>query len=265
MSFDLCSVQRAEHPYFIESIATRIYSIEELCWFLHHNLYLIDSSVTSEALMIWVRDELGLKNLARKMADALERPDHDASYFILPIFQEIGYLPAQELRKLREELTRVQIQPEEHRMKTQADYLQKSGRFTASILLYRRIIENRTEGRLGAVFISSVWNNLGCAYARQFRFREAADAFMQGWKAMQSRELLRRYVSCLPLFMSHEEYCRTLEDLGADSVLVNKIQEYNARVEARVQDRLGTRSNPDEDLVKEARELLEDYRRKASF
>ena len=39
MSFDLCMEKKAEHPFFIESIGIRIYTIEELCWFLHNNLY----------------------------------------------------------------------------------------------------------------------------------------------------------------------------------------------------------------------------------
>ena len=88
MSFDLCMEKKAEHPFFIESIGIRIYTIEELCWFLHNNLYLIDRNVTSAALAAWIRDELGLKSLARKLMDAVERPDKDASYFIVPIFQE---------------------------------------------------------------------------------------------------------------------------------------------------------------------------------
>ena len=75
MSFDLCTEKKAEHPFFIESIGIRIYTIEELCWFLHNNLYLIDRSVTSAALAAWIRDELGMKTLARKLMDAVERPD----------------------------------------------------------------------------------------------------------------------------------------------------------------------------------------------
>ena len=177
MSFDLCTGKSAEHPWFVESIGIRIYTIEELCWFLHNNLYLIDSSVTSPSLVTWIRDELGLKTLARKLSDALERPDRDVSYFIIPSFQEIGWLSPEELRRVRDELTRVQVQPEEQRAKTRADYLVAGGRCSAAITAYRKILDNRTQGNLGTPFYASVWNNLGCAYTKQFRFREAADAF----------------------------------------------------------------------------------------
>lgn len=263
MSFDLCSVRTAEQPYFIESIGTKIYSIEELCWFLYHNLCLIDESVTSPGLVTWIREELGLKNLARKLSDALERPDRDASYFVLPILQEIAYLPANELRRVREELTKVQIQPQEERSKTKADYLVKGGRFQAACVQYQRILDNRSEGKLGAPFYACVWNNLGCALCRQFRFREAADAFFSGWKLSQSRELMRRYVSVLPLFLSDEEYREKMKELGADSVLTAKIQEYNAAVAKKVTEKIASRSNTSRPVSDVLEELKEEYRRNA--
>ena len=157
MSFDLCSTKIAERPFYIGSIGTRIYSLEELCFFLYHNLCLIDDNVASMALVEWVREDLGLKNLAKKLSDALERPDKDVSYFVLPVFQEAGYLPVGESRRVREELTRVQVQPQEQRLKTRADYLLKGGRLQAAALIYRDILENRSEGMLSASFYASVW------------------------------------------------------------------------------------------------------------
>ena len=44
----LCQVRKAEHPYYIESISTNIYTIEELCFYLQQNIYLVDSSIMNE-------------------------------------------------------------------------------------------------------------------------------------------------------------------------------------------------------------------------
>ena len=49
----LCQTKKADKPFFVESINTNIYSLEELCYFLYHNLYLVDSSVINENLCIW--------------------------------------------------------------------------------------------------------------------------------------------------------------------------------------------------------------------
>ena len=46
----LCQTKKAEHPYFVESISTNIYTIEELCYYLYHNLYLVDQTIINEDL-----------------------------------------------------------------------------------------------------------------------------------------------------------------------------------------------------------------------
>ena len=265
MSFDLCSTKTAARPFYIGSIGTRIYSLEELCFFLYHNLCLIDEDIASPLLVEWVREDLGLKTLAKKLSDALERPDKDVSYFVLPVFQEAGYLPVGESRRVREELTRVQVQPQENRLKSRADYLLKGGRLQAAVLMYRGILENRSEGKLSASFYASVWNNLGCALARQFCFREAADAFLNGWKTFQTRELMRKYVSTLPLFLSEREYREKLEEFGADHVLTGKIQEYNATVARKAQEKAASVQEHDKKSADILEELKEEYRRSTVY
>ena len=44
----LCQTKTADSPYFIENISTNIYTLEELCYYLFHNLYLIDDTVMNE-------------------------------------------------------------------------------------------------------------------------------------------------------------------------------------------------------------------------
>ena len=53
----LCQTKKAQRPYFIENISMNIYSIEELCYYLYHNLYLADHTVFNEELCSWLRDE----------------------------------------------------------------------------------------------------------------------------------------------------------------------------------------------------------------
>ena len=59
----LCQTKTADSPYFIENISTNIYTLEELCYYLFHNLYLIDDTVMNERLCLWLQDELNLPGL----------------------------------------------------------------------------------------------------------------------------------------------------------------------------------------------------------
>ena len=73
-SLILCHKKRAKHPYEITRIHKRIYTIEELCYYLCNNLYLIDYTIINEQLCRWIRDELELVSLAESLMEMLK--DH---------------------------------------------------------------------------------------------------------------------------------------------------------------------------------------------
>ncbi len=264
MAFDLCTVKRAENPFLIESVRIKVWSIEELCFFLRNNLCLIDRSVVNERLADWVTEELGLRTLGHKLSDALRRPDRDITYFIMPIFAEIGYLSQDDQRIVRKQLMEVQVQPEEESTKMKADYLVRCGKSAAARTLYRQILKSGRDGKLRTSFLESVWNNLGCAYAREFRFRKAAESFHSGYLLGHSRELLRKYLSCLPLYLDAEDYRQKIEEIGADPVFTAETQKMNAKCAEDISERILVRTRPDEDVREAAGTVFDDYRREAS-
>ena len=46
----LCQTKKAKIPYYIENISTNVYSLEELCYYFYHNLYLVDETILNENL-----------------------------------------------------------------------------------------------------------------------------------------------------------------------------------------------------------------------
>lgn len=232
MSYDLCLRRQAEKPYYIENIRTGIYSLEELCFYLYHNICLIDDTIMNEGLCDWIRDELGLARLYRQLYAQLEKKD-GAVFFIMPIFREAGYLSQQEMREYQERLAKLEVQSEDMKQKLRGDYLVKEKMFARAIREYDQILSRRNPGKLGTQFYAAIWNNLGCAYAGLFQFEQAAQCYQESYSLMKTKETFRKYVSALPLFLSEEEYQKKLSDLHADTYLVQKIQEYNAKVLSR--------------------------------
>ncbi len=264
MAFDLCVVPRASKPYYIENISTNIWSIEELCFYLYENIYLIDSTICNEVLCDWLRDELGLKKLYRTMYAHLEAKDGIA-FFVIPIFREAGYLTSAQLRDFQEKLGKLEVQPEDSRSKMKGDYLVRCGMYSEAVREYRRILRHQNPGSVGAEFYAGIWNNLGAALARSFRFEEAASSYLEAWKLSHTKEMLRKYVSALPLYLDEETYQAKLKDLGADAALIRRIQEYNAKMAAQAQQEMqltaGTDTGPDDPFERLAA-LRDDYRRR---
>ncbi len=229
MSYDLCLLPQAKQPYYIENIRTGIYSLEELCYYLYNNIYLIDESILNEKLLDWIRDELHLPRLYHLLYEQLDK-DQSAAFFILPIFREAGYLSSLEMHQYQQRLSELEVQPEEMRKKLRGDYLVKERMYARAVWEYRRILDEKKQSNLGAQFYAAVWNNLGAAYAGLFQFADAADCFWNSYNLLKTKESFRKYISALPLFLPEEEYRARLKELRADPYLVQTIQEHNANL-----------------------------------
>lgn len=262
MSFDLCQVRQAKKPYCIETINTQIWSIEELCFYLYENIYLIDRSIMNEYLCDWIRDELDLKRLYKVLYEQLDAAGGICS-FILPIFREIGYLTPAKMREYTDRLGRLDAQPVDMKQKLKGDYLVRCEMFESAINEYSQILDRQGPGSLGAQFYAQVQNNLGCAYARLFRFQEAAECFLKAWKMTETKEMIRRYASVLPLFLSGDAYEERLKELGADEFVISRIQDYNIKIAHSAQEAAKERRRSVSGTSQLLEELKEDYRRSA--
>lgn len=141
----LCQVKRAKLPYYIENISTNIYSIEELCFYFYHNIYLLDNTILNEELCFWIRDQLGLKKLADNLYKHLDDDDMKVGDFILPVFKEINYLSLEEFRKLNQQIQQLAKEPEVLRQKRKGDYLMEHGKYVNAIKVYQKALRQETE------------------------------------------------------------------------------------------------------------------------
>ena len=265
MSLDLCQVKTASKPFYIEHISTYIYSIEELCFFLHENVYLIDSTIINESLCEWIRDELDLKRLGRILSEQLE-DGGDTVSFIMPIFREIGYLTPREQKEYQEKISKIEVAPKDMRAKLKGDYLVRSGMLPNAVTHYFELIKSRSPGSLGAQFYCEVWNNLGCALARMFKFREAMECSKKAWEMNMTRETLRRYICILPLCMDEASCRKTIDGLDVSRDLLDVIKDYNyqtlSQMSRAYEDEKKSESGeePSERLLERCKD---DYRRSA--
>lgn len=222
-NYYLCQVKKAKNPYYIESISANIYTIEELCYYLKENIYLIDKTLINEKLCDWIRDELGLKKLYKRLYEQLER-EESIGNFILPIFKEIGYLSHQEFKNLQEKIVQIEIQPDDIRRKLKADYLLEYKMYINAISEYSKILQERNPGNMGIQFYASVLNNMASAYAQLFLFEEAADCLWQSYGIVKSKETYKRYLNCLVICLPPARCDEKFKELKVPDELRQKIQ-----------------------------------------
>ena len=159
----LCQTKKADKPFFVESINTNIYSLEELCYFLYHNLYLVDSSVINENLCIWISEELDLPRLAAKLRPHLGK-FASAEDVLYPVFKEINYLTYDELKALNVKLAKLDQEAPLLRKKRKGDALVANKMYVSAIKVYQQLLKKEGLEQIRPGLTMSVWHNLGCAY-----------------------------------------------------------------------------------------------------
>ena len=96
MSYILfCKGKRAEKPYFVADIRKKIYTIEELCYYLYHNTTLCGEELVKIQLANWIGHQLGFMDLFESILSILRkdlRPEKVASQ----IFAYTNYLTKSE-------------------------------------------------------------------------------------------------------------------------------------------------------------------------
>ena len=135
-SLILCHDRHAAHSYEITRIHCRIFTIEELCYYLCNNLYLIDYTIMNTQLCDWLDEELGMDRLASDLRDVL-RLHGSVEKFVLTILKASKIYREPEMIRIQNVLEHLKNQKDIERQKYKGDNLLESGEVEEAILVYQ--------------------------------------------------------------------------------------------------------------------------------
>ena len=214
-SYILCQQKRTAHGYYLESISSNIFSMEELCFFIYHNIYLLDEKIINDKLCQWIREDLGLKALGIKLSNRL-REGVEVEDFILPIFKEINYLSHEEYKRLGAKLEQFEEQPSIIKEKLKGDCLVRYGKYINGIKVYQKILSEVGTTKLGGQFDGTVYHNMGCAYARLFQLEEALTCFKKACELLHTKAAIKSYLGIIYIMKTRDDFEEEALRLGVD-------------------------------------------------
>ena len=229
----ICVYESAKTPFYVEATGLHIYSIEELAYYLHENIYLIDDRMIDEKLYSWLERELKLSKLAEKLRNGRSTGAHVYNQ-VMSILQVSEYYSEKELAELSEKIKAISGMQTQERMKYKADELYANENYWAAITEYERLLSIRQNLRLTVQFYAQIWNNLACCYGKLFLFEKAAVCFENAYQFQK-----------IPEYKEKAYYARKLADHGQEAP--------EELAESKVSD----------EFKKEAEEILEDISRKS--
>lgn len=176
----LCRHKIADIPFYIENVHLNVYSVEELCYFLSNNLALADEVTDAPALDVWLKKECNLK--VKDLYD---------------LFVKSHYFTEGELRKLKIKMDALNLMTEVERQKKKGDTLIRFGKYKRCIELYENTLKMPEIKELPSYFTASIYNNMGCAYARLFQTTKALECFKKAHITDPSTVFFRAYMKAI--------------------------------------------------------------------
>ena len=162
-SLILCHEQHAAHPYEITRIHCKIFTMEELCYYLCNNLYLIDYTIMNEQLCGWLEEDIGKRELADQLRDVI-RMRGRVEKFVLTILKSSGIYKEAEMIRIQNVLERLKNQKDIERQKYKGDNLLESGEVEEAILVYQAILNEGEDEKTDPKFYGTIYASLGSAY-----------------------------------------------------------------------------------------------------
>lgn len=224
-SIILCHHKWATHPY--EIMRLRIYTLEELCYFITENIYLIDSSFADMRLTEWLRDELWLSDLATELTDIIKE-NGSPEQFAMTILTDSKIYTTAQLGNIKAAFGGIKRLTPERRRKFKADSLLDGGCAGQAAAIYRSLIREMPDDGSDGDFYGRVYACLGSAYGRMFLYKDAASMYEEALKLCEDPDIRTAYVYAL--FKSADEEAFT-EFLNGD--------EKNVRAWERISAKLG--------------------------
>lgn len=172
----LCEEETAKRPFLLEEEGRRLYSFEELCYYLYQNTGVLEESFFNEKLCQWLEEELGLAALASSLRRGIEQ-ERSGCWCMEQILQAGGYYGSAELENALLTAKHMEDKTPLDREKLRGDRLLKAEKYRDAVSEYRKAIAHAGSEDGDGNIIGRIWHNMGTAYARQMLFAQAAECY----------------------------------------------------------------------------------------
>ena len=231
----LCQKKTAQVPFSLKNAAVRIFTLEEVCYFIRENIDLAQKEFKREEFLIWLTKELCMPSLAQRLELYWRRKNVDL--FMESLLKASGYLTQDEIKEVCHRIHEIQNLTPIQYEKIMADRLVQNGMYDAAVQKYRTILTLEEIRREKPSFKGKVWNNLGTAYSRMFLFEEAMLCYEQAENYLELTEFHREYwVAGYFAYGEKEVYRRMLQKQIPEKEIKQFLMHMQAKEEAKEED-----------------------------
>ena len=190
-----CEKKSKEISCYVKSAGIRLYTIEELSYFLQNYLYLIDDTFFDSGLLLFLRDGLRRQDLFELVSNSTEKVE--PLLLAGKLAGEIGDLSRTELSVLTKKINEFRKLSPAGRIRMQADMLLERGEYAQADIIYDQLLteleqENRknrdSRNRQEQGFLYYQKGRISMAL---FEWEKAGSFFVRAYEILKKEEILQ--------------------------------------------------------------------------
>lgn len=185
----LCTSPLAKHPFVIPSVNLRIYSGEELCYFIYHNPALLEEPFLKEDLILFVRNELMLPASADRLMRFAGNSDKQTQ--LMAVMREFAYYTEEELRSFQHKLEISGKKLPFLRLKEKADALLEQKRYQAAKKVYEELLTRKHLPGYSKKECAGIWKQMAVCDCGMGFYRQGVDCLRQAYVASPDMDIVK--------------------------------------------------------------------------
>lgn len=199
----LCTGEYAKTPYYFETLGIRVYSVEELCYVLKENAFLLDREIVDKKLVRWIDEALKLSDLASSLYPLLHQKTSVGAFAGI-ILQYVKLYDLETIKHVEEVYRKGANLNAYEKGKSRVDYMVANGKYVPALLEYDVLLEQLPEGE--KELTARIVHNKGVAFCGLFLFEEAAEQFKKSYDLLPGEETLIEFLAAKRLSMEEGDY-----------------------------------------------------------
>lgn len=214
----LCAGRRSKLPLCLQNVNDKLYSAEEICYYLYNHAATAEDYLTDAALAEYYETELALPEVAERLR-VLKASEASLKEYAVVLFGATLMYTAEEVAEYLQEMERLQELKYWQKQKAKADVYLEHRNYRDAVVVYERLLRERKENGMPEVATGNVYHNLAVCELHILGAGSAGGHFADAYEKNRDPESLRSYLISLRLAQKNTEYLMALDRYEVSEIM----------------------------------------------
>lgn len=204
----VCLGEYAKSSYCFEKLGISVSCMEELCFCLKENAFLLGREIMHDKLLQFIDTQCNVPQLAKSLYSLVHHKG-SLSAFVTLIMEYVGFYDAETIREVESTIKNNSGLTDYEKRKLRIDYLAIHGKYSVALEEYNDLIEaleQQDSIKRNEAVLADALHNKGMILASLLLYKEAAACFKRAYEVGGEAQALKRFLLAKRMELSEKEY-----------------------------------------------------------